>query len=146
MTYIQYGVHSMCRTFNVTYISMWRVFNVTCIQCDVHSMWCAFSVTYTQSDVYIQFDVLGQGALDPYNEITWLLKIERIFCPRKLFLGKNSSPEKSLQNIRSIFCLEYQSCDRRKNQYYNILVTFIFKFGCSLLYSQYVYSEISVVA
>ena len=31
--------------------------------------------------------------LDPYQQITWLLKIERIFCPRKLFSGSNSSPE-----------------------------------------------------
>ena len=52
-------------------------------------------------------------ALDPYHEITWLLKIERIFCPRKLFSGSNSSPEKSLQKNRSIFCLKNRSCDRR---------------------------------
>ena len=31
------------------------------------------------------------------------LKSSDIFCPRKLFLGKNSSPEKSLQKNRSIF-------------------------------------------
>ena len=53
-------------------------------------------------------------ALDPYHEITWLLKIERIFCTRKLFSGSYSSPEKSLQKNRSIFGLENQSCDRRK--------------------------------
>ena len=52
-------------------------------------------------------------ALDPYHEITWLLKIERIFCPRKLFSGSISSLEKSLQKNRSIFCLKNWSCDRR---------------------------------
>ena len=41
-----------------------------------------------------------RSALHPFHEITWLLKIERIFCPRKL---KN----------RSIFCLKNWSCDRR---------------------------------
>ena len=41
-------------------------------------------------------------AFDSYHEITWLLKIERFFCPRKLFSGSNSSPEKSLQKNRKI--------------------------------------------
>jgi len=51
--------------------------------------------------------------LDPYQQITWLLKIERIFCPRKLFAGSNSFPEKSLQKNRSIFGLKNRSCYRR---------------------------------
>ena len=35
------------------------------------------------------------------------------YCPRKLFSGSNSSPKKSLQKNRSIFCLKNRSCDRR---------------------------------
>jgi len=41
------------------------------------------------------------------------LKSSDIFGPRKLFLGKNSSPEKSLQKNRSIFGLKNPSCDWR---------------------------------
>ena len=41
------------------------------------------------------------------------LKSSKDYCPRNLFSGSNSSPEKSLQKNRSIFCLENQSCDRR---------------------------------
>ena len=37
------------------------------------------------------------------------------YCPRNLFSGRNSSPEKSLQKNRSIFGLENQSCDRRQD-------------------------------
>jgi len=53
-------------------------------------------------------------ALNPYHEITRLLKIERHFLPEKAVLGKNSSPEKSLQKNRSIFCLQNPSCYRRE--------------------------------
>ena len=42
------------------------------------------------------------------------LKSSDNYCPRKLFSGSNSSPEKSLQKNRSIFGLKNQSCDRRK--------------------------------
>ena len=41
------------------------------------------------------------------------LKSSKNYCPRKLFSGSNSSPEKSLQKNRSIFGLENRSCDRR---------------------------------
>jgi len=34
--------------------------------------------------------------------------------PEKAVLGKNSSPEKSLQKNQSIFCLKNPSCYRRK--------------------------------
>jgi len=40
-------------------------------------------------------------------------KWSKDYCPRNLFSGSNSSPEKSLQKNLSIFCLENQSCDRR---------------------------------
>jgi len=42
------------------------------------------------------------------------LKIFKDYCPRNLFSASNFSPEKSLQKNLSIFCLENQSCDRRK--------------------------------
>jgi len=42
------------------------------------------------------------------------LKFFKDYCPRNLFSGSNFSPEKSLQKNHSIFCLENQSCDRRK--------------------------------
>jgi len=42
------------------------------------------------------------------------LKFFKDYCPRNLFSGSNFSPEKSLQKNLSIFCLENQSCDRRK--------------------------------
>jgi len=42
------------------------------------------------------------------------LKSSKNFCPRKLFSGSNSSPEKSLQKNRSIFCQKNRSCDRRQ--------------------------------
>ena len=42
------------------------------------------------------------------------LKSSKNYCPRNLFSGSNSSPEKSLQKNRSIFCLKNWSCDRRK--------------------------------
>ena len=42
------------------------------------------------------------------------LKSSKNYCPRKLFSGSNSSPEKSLQKNRSIFCLKNRSCDRSK--------------------------------
>jgi len=41
------------------------------------------------------------------------LKSSKDYCPRNLFSGSKSSPEKSLQKNHSIFCLENQSCDRR---------------------------------
>jgi len=40
------------------------------------------------------------------------LKSSKNYCPRKLFSGSNSSPEKSLQKNRSIFGLKNRSCDR----------------------------------
>ena len=55
-----------------------------------------------------------RSALNPFHEITWLLKIERHLLPEKAVLGKNSSPEKSLQKNRSIFGLKNPSCYRRK--------------------------------
>jgi len=48
------------------------------------------------------------------------LKSSKDYCPRNLFSGSNSSPEKSLQKIRSIFGLENQSCDRRKPIFGNL--------------------------
>ena len=43
-------------------------------------------------------------ALDPFKRLLDYFEIERIFCPRKLFSGSNSSPEKSLQKIARFFC------------------------------------------
>jgi len=50
-------------------------------------------------------------ALDTYQEITWLLKVERHFLPKKVskfFSRKNLS-----RKNRSFFGLKNQSCDRR---------------------------------
>ena len=44
------------------------------------------------------------------------LKSSKNYCPRKLFSGSNSSPGKSLQKNRSIFCLKNWSCDRREER------------------------------
>ena len=38
------------------------------------------------------------------NSLLDYLKSSENYCPRKLFSGSNSSPEKSLQKNRSIFC------------------------------------------
>jgi len=47
----------------------------------------------------------GQGSpLDPYHEITWLLKIERHFLPEKVVLGQKFLSRKNLsRKYRSIF-------------------------------------------
>jgi len=69
--YIQYGVHSMCCTSNVT-----------CILCDVHFMWHTFMVTYIQCDVHptrrvfhceihIQHSVAQNGGY--YAFIGWII-------------------------------------------------------------------------
>jgi len=44
------------------------------------------------------------------------LKFFQGLLPEKPVLGRNFSPEKSLQKNLSIFCLENQSCERRNRE------------------------------